>query len=146
MKNLILKNDYNGVFNYVMNLKKFDINDSKKLNGKGIYFLFNDDVITYIGISQDIYNRIFCSQASHIDNKIFNKYAFINLDLDNRDLEFYEYFLISLFMPYDNHKHRGFSNYEFLNNDYKIKKEKFDEFKKIELRKFAIQMAKNYFK
>lgn len=139
MENLIINEDYNGIFNYVMNLKKFSIEEKDNANGNGIYFLFNDDVITYIGISQNIYNRIFCCRTPHIEEKDFNYFSFINIDLDNRSLEFFEYFLISFFNPNDNRQHRGFFHYDFLNIDYKNKKEEFEQKKRWE---FAINMSK----
>lgn len=141
MKNLIINEDYNGIFDYVMNLKKFNIEEKHNADGTGIYFLFNNDIITYIGISQNIYNRIFCSRTSHIENKDFNSFAFVNIDLDNRDLEFFEYFLISFFHPCDNRQHRGFYHYDFLNIEYKNKKENIEKIKRME---FAFEMAKYF--
>ena len=138
MKNLIINEDYNGIFDYVMNLKKFTIKEKENANGTGIYFLFKDDVITYIGISQNIYNRIFCCITPHINEKDFNGFSFVNIDLINDELEFFEYFLISFFHPCDNKKHRGFFHYDFLNNDYKIKKEEFEE---IERYKMALEIS-----
>jgi hypothetical protein len=109
-----------------LNLEKFSINDIKSANGRGIYFLWRDDIVTYIGISQCISNRLFSSRTPHCLTKDFNYYSFINIELENYQLEYYEYNLISLFKPKDNGTNKGFKNYDFLNLSYKEKKEAID--------------------
>jgi hypothetical protein len=122
---LIKTKKYQDLFNHVYNLKKYKKYDNKKIENKsGIYFLWRGDVITYIGISQEIYNRIYDSRTPHIHSKDFDFVSFEEIDMNNRSLEEYEYTLISLFNPRDNSANRGFTLYEYLPTEYKEHKEK----------------------
>jgi hypothetical protein len=127
MEKLIENLDLKAVFEMVMSLEKFSINDRKSANGRGIYFLWRNDIVTYIGISQCISNRLFNGRDPHCIEKQFNYYSFINIELENKELQFYEYNLISLFKPSDNGTNRGFKNFDFLDLSYKEKKEAIDE-------------------
>jgi hypothetical protein len=117
MEELIKLECYNEVFNLVMNLKKFTTKD-KAPNESGIYFLFKENVVTYIGISQNINDRILGSRG-HIFEKDFDYFAFIQINKCNRDLEKIEYSLISFFNPMDNSSNKGFDLHKFLPLDYK---------------------------
>jgi excinuclease UvrABC nuclease subunit len=123
MEKLIENLDFKAVFDMVMSLEKFSIKDRKSADGRGIYFLWRDDIVTYIGISQCISNRLFNSRNSHCIEKDFNYYSFINIELENKELEYYEYNLISLFKPSDNGTNKGFKNFDYLDLSYKEKKE-----------------------
>jgi len=136
----IKNQDFTMVFKSVLDLKKYSFNSDFE-NKKGIYFLWCDNIITYIGISQKIFDRIYNCRTPHVNDKIFNYVSFYELDLINKDLEFYEYELISLFKPKDNNQNRGFLNYNFLPINYKLIKEKFEKNKQVQS---AINMA-NYF-
>jgi len=127
IKQLIKYRNFNNIFNSVISLKRHSIKDRSNADGRGIYFLYKDNIIVYIGISQCIYTRLFGSREPHCEEKDFDSYSFINLELENRDLEFYEYELISLFKPKDNSQHRGFNNYQYLPIEYKNLKEDFDK-------------------
>ncbi len=127
MEKLIENLDFKAIFNMVMSLEKFCIKDRNSANGRGIYFLWRDDIITYIGISQCISNRLFSSRSPHCVEKKFNYYSFINIELENNELEYYEYNLISLFKPSDNGTNKGFKNFDFLDLSYKEKKELIDK-------------------
>jgi hypothetical protein len=127
MEKLIENLDFKEVFDMVMSLEKFSITDRISVDGRGIYFLWRDDIVSYIGISQCISNRLFNGRDPHCIQKDFNYYSFINIELENRELEFYEYNLISLFKPSDNGTNRGFKNFDFLDLSYKEKKEAIDK-------------------
>jgi hypothetical protein len=125
---LIKQNKYNELFDYVVNLKKYRIKDAKEIkNTYGIYFLWRNDVITYIGISQKIYDRIYNSMSRHIDIKTFNYVSYVEIDLDNKKLQEFEYKLISFFKPKDNCTNRGFELYNNLPSNYKKIREKQSE-------------------
>jgi hypothetical protein len=127
LRKLIEGYRFNEIFDKVMLLKRYSAEEKTKAKGVGIYFLFKNNIITYIGISQCIYNRLFDGRTPHFGEKDFDSFSFINLNLCNRDLEFYEYELISLFKPKDNNQNRGFLNYEYLQTEYKCLKEDFDK-------------------
>jgi hypothetical protein len=68
MEELIRLQDYKGIFDYVFNLPKH----TKDVTGSsGIYFLFKEDIIVYIGISKNIHERILGSRG-HIIYKDFD--------------------------------------------------------------------------
>lgn len=120
MENLIKLQDFKGIFEYVFKLERHKKSAS---NSSGIYFLFKDEVVVYIGISQNIYERVLGSRG-HILSKNFDSFSFIEINKDNRDLEKLEYFLISFFHPIDNSTNRGFELYTNLPLEYKEKRER----------------------
>jgi hypothetical protein len=125
---LIKTKKYQDLFNHVYNLKKYKKHDTNEIeNVSGIYFLWRGDVITYIGISQEIYNRIYDSRTPHIYSKDFDFVSFEEINMNNRNLEKFEYNLISLFKPRDNGLNRGFSLYENTPIEYKNKRDKKEE-------------------
>lgn len=72
----------------------------KKITG-GIYFLYNDDELVYIGKSQNIFQRI----GSHIKEGIkeFNNWDYQEIDNENERSEL-EGYLINVFKPKYNEK------------------------------------------
>jgi hypothetical protein len=125
---LIKTKKYQDLFNHVYNLKKYKKHDTNEIgNVSGIYFLWRGDVITYIGISQGIYNRIYDSRTPHVDSKYFGYVSFEEIEMNNKDLEQYEYTLISLFSPRDNRTNRGFELYKHLPTEYKKNKKNKDD-------------------
>ena len=108
MKNYIENLDFENIFNEVFSLKKYTKKQGKKCsNFEGIYFLWDNDIITYIGISQSISQRLFYSRDPHIKNKIFTHYSFVEIKKENRELEKLESILINFFDPIDNSTCKG---------------------------------------
>ena len=57
-------------------------NENIKINKvRGVYFLFDDDELVYIGQSENILSRI----ASHLNDKRFDSYNFIECQYGNLD-------------------------------------------------------------
>ena len=119
MEKLIEQGKFKELFEFIINLQRLTIYDYN-ICKSGIYFLFKDDIITYIGISQNINERIFGSRGHYLE-KDFDSFSYIEINKCNRDLEKIEYSLISFFHPKDNCINRGFLFYEYLPIDYKLK-------------------------
>lgn len=67
----------------------------------GVYFLFHDDILIYIGKSINIFKRL----NEHIKNKNFNNYSFIKCDTENEANEL-ETEMIIRYKPKLNIQHR----------------------------------------
>jgi len=72
----------------------FGINRSDKIDVKiGVYFLFKNNELVYIGKSTDIIGRL----KHHLRTKDFDEYSFIELESDLLDA--YERILINIYKP-----------------------------------------------
>jgi hypothetical protein len=108
MEKLILNKEFDKIFKEVFSLKKYKNPDNLEyfdhLNGRGVYFLFVDDIITYIGITQNFEDRLFTGWSPHFYNKKFTHYSILEIEKPNTELEKPEYILINFFDPKDNIK------------------------------------------
>ena len=127
MKKYLEKRDTENTFNEVMNLEKISVKQKQNNSDYGIYFLWLNDVIVYIGMSDvSINDRIFGGGFGghiHDKNKIFNHYSYFNLSNED-DIKLHESFLINLFNPYFNIQLKNFFYDHNLNKNYKLKREK----------------------
>ena len=123
MKKYLENRDTENTFNEVMKLERIPVNQRENNSQIGIYFLWINDVIVYIGMSNSsIDDRIFGGGWGghiHDKNKIFNYYSYVNLENYN-EIRKHENFLINLFNPYFNTMEKNFGYENNLNNNYKI--------------------------
>lgn len=122
-----------------MELKTYEIPNNVE---SGIYLLINDEEVVYVGQTKNGLRRI----MQH-NNKVFNKYSFIETSLD--ELDYYEDIYIMKFQP----KYNNFYSYYRISIDsayrqlkHCIKKElNIKQFKEyIEDNKIEIKKFKNY--
>jgi hypothetical protein len=127
MKKYLENRDTENTFNEVMKLERIPVNQRENNSQIGIYFLWINDVIVYIGMSNSsIDDRIFGGGWGghiHDKNKIFNYYSYVNLENYN-EIRKHENFLINLFNPYFNIQLKNFFYDHNLNKNYKLKREK----------------------
>lgn len=130
MKKYLENRDTDNTFIEVLKLEKIPVNQRKNDSQIGVYFLWLNDVIVYIGMSQSSINdRIFGgSRKGHIqnENKIFSHYSYFNLE-NYYKIRQHENFLINLFNPYFNIMEKNFGYDDKLNNDYKLKRNKIND-------------------
>lgn len=130
MKKYLENRDVNNTFIEVLNLEKIPINQRENNSQIGVYFLWLNDVIVYIGMSQSSINdRIFGGGWGghiHDKNKMFNYYSYFNLE-NYFEIRQHENFLINLFNPYFNIMEKNFRYEDNLNNNYKIKRKKIND-------------------
>jgi hypothetical protein len=141
MEKIIENLEFENIFDLVYNIKKYSSKNDCTLK-RGIYFLFNDDIITYIGISQNINESIFDGRTAHKTNKKFNNYSFLEIDKPNNELEILEKILINYFDPKDNTLYSYKKYVENLPIWYKTKNE---NYKKEIQRKMAHQMISFFY-
>jgi hypothetical protein len=127
MKKYLKNRDVNNTFIEVLKLEKIPVNQRENNSQIGVYFLWLNDVIVYIGMSQSSINdRIFGGGFGghiHDKNKIFTHYSYFNLQ-NYYEIKSHENFLINLFNPYFNIMEKNFGYENKLNDDYKLKREK----------------------
>jgi hypothetical protein len=125
MKKYLENRDIDNTFKEVMNLKKIPVDQRENDSTIGVYFLWLNDVIVYIGMSNSsIDDRIFGGGfGGHINdqNKIFTHYSYFNLQ-NYYEIKSHENFLINLFNPYFNIMEKNFRYENKLNEDYKLKR------------------------
>jgi len=123
MEKIINDLDFENIFNRVFELERF-VSECECSNKSGIYFLFKNDIIVYIGISQSISQRLFTGRTPHKDEKNFNEYAYIEIDKENFFLQKLEFILINFFNPEYNSLNRKQVFLEHLPKEYKDKIER----------------------
>jgi hypothetical protein len=146
MKKYLENRDTENTFKEVMNLKKIPVDQRENDSTIGVYFLWLNDVIVYIGMSNSsIDDRIFGGGWGghiHDTNKIFNHYSYFNLE-NYHEIRSYENFLINLFNPYFNIMEKNFGYEDKLNEDYKFKRNKMnDKIANYYREKFEIEIEK----
>ena len=98
MEKIINELDFENIFKEVFELKR--LTNKNECTGKsGIYFLFEDDIIVYIGITKNFHNRIYEGRTSHIESKQFDSYSILPIKKENYILEKLEDILINFFNP-----------------------------------------------
>jgi hypothetical protein len=124
-------------FNKVMQLDKIHIEEISNNLKKGIYFLWLNNAIVYIGMSEkSMTNRIFGNGGwdGHIqeNTKAFNYYSYYNVS-NVDDIRELEIFLINIFNPYYNVVSKNFNyedkldkNYMLIRNDVNTRINKFE--------------------
>ena len=142
MENSINKLDFKTIFKETFSLKKYDkINKNDCTSNSGIYFLHINSFISYIGISQNISDRLFFGREPHIYNKFFTHFSYVEIKKDNYDLQKLERILINFFNPIDNSSQRNQLYLSELPKDYADKIYNF-ELKKAQ--KIGEEMAKYF--
>ena len=136
MEKIINELDFKNIFKEVFKLKRLTKED--ECTGEpGIYFLFENDIVVYIGITQNFHNRIFEGRNPHIESKEFDSYSILSIKKENYILEKLEDVLINFFNPEYNVSKRKQVFLNELPKDYR----EIAENKQIERsRKAAMQM------
>ena len=98
MEKFINELDFENIFKEVFELKRLT-NKNECTGESGIYFLFEDDIVVYIGITQNFHNRIFEGRTPHIESKEFDSYSILPIKKENYILEKLEDVLINFFNP-----------------------------------------------
>jgi len=136
MENFINELDFKNIFKEVFELKRLT-NQNECSGESGIYFLFEDDIIVYIGITKHFNDRIFNGRTPHIESKEFDSYSILPIKKENYILEKLEDILINFFNPEYNVSKRKQVFLNELPKDYR-EKAKNKEIQKS--RKNAIEM------
>jgi hypothetical protein len=127
----IKKHDFKGIFETILSLNKYN-NKKDCTSNSGIYFLWQDDIIVYIGISQNIHERLYSGRDPHFEMKKFNYYSFVEIQKENEYLNKLEFVLINFFNPIDNSMMRKQIFLNELPIDYKNKIKIYEQKKALE--------------
>tara|TARA_R110000851_G_scaffold185935_3_gene335217 strand:+ start:6754 stop:7176 length:423 start_codon:yes stop_codon:yes gene_type:complete len=113
----MIREEFNRKFKEFENAKIYDEDLEGSGLGNVLYFLMVGKMVTYIGITGDLYHRMYGSTDSHCNNKIYGHVKYIEFG-SRRELEEEERIFINMFPFLTNKQHNYRRHIKYISKEY----------------------------